>query len=178
MSFIPIVPPKAPFAVVDSTSDPQTFVIPDLVSYCALDLRVHEELPRAVWESKAWMINGSNISRNEEALNSFHGLKAGGPSTKVLLLFRRFYSVMCLELVCACYPLAPFHKLRMCCDYLNWLWHIDDISDDMDDRGTVTIKDEIMTTYYHPDTHDPETDVGKLTKWFAPFTYQPTNNVI
>ena len=60
---------------------PQMFVIPDLVSHCAFDLRVHEELPRAVWECKAWMINGSNISRSEKALNSLHGLKAGGVFT-------------------------------------------------------------------------------------------------
>ena len=52
--------------------------MPDLVSHCMFDLRVHEELPRAVWECKAWMINGSNISRSEKTLNSLHGLKAGG----------------------------------------------------------------------------------------------------
>jgi len=54
------------------------FVMPDLVSHCTFDLRVHDELPRAVWECKAWMINGSNISRSEKALTSLHGLKAGG----------------------------------------------------------------------------------------------------
>jgi hypothetical protein len=53
--------------------------MPDLISYCMFDLRVHEELPRAVWESKSWMINGSNISRSEKTLNSFHGAKVGGP---------------------------------------------------------------------------------------------------
>ena len=82
MSFTPVALPNIAPALVDPTSNPQMFVIPDLISYCTLDLRVHEELPRAVWESKAWLINGSNISRNEKALNSFHGLKAGGLCTK------------------------------------------------------------------------------------------------
>lgn len=77
MAFIPAAPPKVSPSD-DSTTHPQMFVIPDLVSHCALDLRVHEEFPRAVWESKAWMINGSDISRNEKALNDFHGLKGGG----------------------------------------------------------------------------------------------------
>jgi hypothetical protein len=50
---------------------------------------------------------------------------------------------------------------------MNWLFHIDDLSDDMDDRNAVMIQDEIMTTYYHPDTYNPETHVGKLTKEFV-----------
>ena len=64
--------------MVDTTSRPQTFALPDLISHCTFDLRVHEELPRAVWESKAWMINGSNIARSDKSLNSLHGLKGGG----------------------------------------------------------------------------------------------------
>jgi hypothetical protein len=79
MTFIPVAPPKASSPLVDLTPYPRMFVIPDLVSYCTFDLRVHEELPRAVWESKSWMINGSNISRSEKALNSLHGTKGGGP---------------------------------------------------------------------------------------------------
>ena len=78
MSLAPVVPPMAPSPLVDVTSHPQTFVMPDLVSHCPFDLRVNEELPRAVWESKAWMINGSNIARSEKALNALHGIKAGG----------------------------------------------------------------------------------------------------
>ena len=60
-------------------------MIPDLVSHCPFDLRVHEQLPRAVLESKTWMINGSNISCNEEALNTIHGLKGGGLYASLLL---------------------------------------------------------------------------------------------
>ena len=173
MTFIPVAPPKVSLPSVDSTSLPQAFVMPDLVSHCAFNLRVHEELPRAVWECKAWMINGSNISRNEKTLNSLHGLKAGG-------LFYNLRSscvplphlVVSLELTCACYPLAPLHKLRVCCDFMNWLFHLDDISDDMDDRNTVTIGNEVMATYYHPDAYDPKTHVGKLTKRYAPLPYQ------
>jgi hypothetical protein len=72
-----------------------------------------------------------------------------------------------LELACACYPSIPLHKLRVCADFMNWLWHIDDVSDDMDDKSTVAIENEIMTTYRHPDTHNPKTNVGKLTKRFV-----------
>ena len=78
MSFIPVAPPKVSSNLGDLTSYPRMFVLPDLVSHCTFELRVHEELSRAVWECKAWMINGSNISRSEKALKSLHGLKAGG----------------------------------------------------------------------------------------------------
>lgn len=73
----------------------------------------------------------------------------------------------CLELACACYPLVPLRKLRVCADYVNWLWHMDDISDDMDERSTVAIENEVMPVYYHPDTYNPKTDVGKLAKRFV-----------
>ena len=169
MSFIPVTPPKVYSPLVDSTSRSRTFVMPDLVSHCTFNLRVHEELPRAVWECKAWMINGSNISRSEKALSSLHGLKAGGLFTNPLLPYvRQTDPVTFLELTCACYPLVPLRKLRVCCDFMNWLFHLDDLSDDMDDRSTVAIESEIMTTYDHPDTYDPKTHVGKLTKKFVP----------
>jgi len=86
MSFIPAAPPKVPPPLADVASHPRTFVMPDLVSHCTFDLRIHEELPRAVWECKAWIINGSNIARSEEALSSLHGLKAGGSFITYLLL--------------------------------------------------------------------------------------------
>lgn len=162
-----LIPP----ALVNPASRPQAFVIPDLISYCTLDLRVHEELPRAVWESKAWMINGSDISRNEKALSLFHGLKAGGLSAILLSPMFFVLTSLCLELACVCYPLVPFHKLRVCCDFLNLLWHLDDLSDEMDDKSTVTIMNEIMAIYYHPDAHNPVTDVGKLTKRFVSLVY-------
>lgn len=73
---------------------------------------------------------------------------------------------MCLEFTCLGYPEAPFHKLRVCCDFMNWLFHLDDLSDDMDDRSTVAIGNEVMTAYNHHDTYDPTTNVGKLAKRF------------
>ena len=89
MSFVPAAPPKVSSPLVDLTSSPRVFVMPDLVSHCTFDLRVHEELPRAVWECKAWMIDGSNISRSEKMLNSLHGLKAGGSFVSLPPLYVR-----------------------------------------------------------------------------------------
>jgi len=168
MSFIPVAPPRVSTPLVSTTSHPRMFVMPNLVSHCTFDHRVHEELPRAVWECKTWMINGSNISRKEKTLNSLHGLKAGGPLSNLLLRYALgSYLVVLLELTCACYPTVPLRKLRVCCDFMNWLFHLDDLSDDMDDGSTVTIGNEVMTTYHHPDAYEPKTHVGKLTKRFG-----------
>ena len=179
MSFIPAALSKDSPPSADHTSGPRTFVIPDLISYCALDLRVHEESPRAVWESKAWMLDGSSISRNENALNAFHGLKAGGPfSNGPFPCVCHSEFAVCIELTCTCYPLAPLHRLRVCCDIMNWLWHLDDLSDKMDDKSTIAIKNEITAIYNNPDTCDPKTDVGKLTKRFESFTRDQTSKPI
>ena len=143
--------------------------MPDLVSHCTFDLRIHEELPRAVWESKAWMINGSNIAGSEEALNSLHGLKAGGLPIDISSPYVRWSDLaMSLELCCACFPLAPLHKLRTCCDFMNWVLHLDDLSDDMDDKGADAIGNEVMTTYRQLNAYDPKSHVGKLAKRFTP----------
>jgi len=81
---------------------------------------------------------------------------------------------MSSELACACYPLAPLRKVRACCDFTIWLFNLDDLSDDMDDKSTVAIGNEVMTTYRQPHTYEPKTHVGKLTKWFVFRTYLPT----
>lgn len=56
---------------------------------------------------------------------------------------------------------------------MNWLFHLDDLSDDMDDRSTLSIGNEVMTTYYHPDAYNPVTHVGNLTKRFVPLVQSP-----
>ena len=114
------------------------------------------------------MINGSNIARSEEALNSLHGLKAGGPPIDLSPPYARWSDpVVSLELGCACYPLVPLHKLRTCCDFLNWLFHLDDLSDDMDDKNAGAIGNEVMTTYRQPNAYDPKSHVGKFARRFA-----------
>ena len=61
---------------------------------------------------------------------------------------------------------------------MNWLFHLDDLSDDMDDKSTDTVGNEVMTTYYQPHTYDPKTHVGKLTQRFVPLTYESTRLTI
>jgi len=54
---------------------------------------------------------------------------------------------------------------------MNWAFHLDDLSDDMDDKSTGAIADVVMSTYQQPRTYDPKSHVGKLTKRFTSLTY-------
>ena len=70
-------------------------------------------------------------------------------------------------MACMAYPLAPLRKVRVCCDFLNWLFHTDDLSDDMDDKSTDAIGKEVMAAFRQPHAYDPKTHVGKLAKRFV-----------
>ena len=62
-----------------------------------------------------------------------------------------------------CYPAADLERLRVCCDFMNYLFHIDDLSDDMDKVGTAGIGNEVMNTLYHPYSYQPTTRLGRMT---------------
>jgi Terpene synthase family 2, C-terminal metal binding len=69
-----------------------------------------------------------------------------------------------------CYPAADLDHLRVCCDFMNYLFHIDDLSDDMDNLGTVGIGNEVMNTLYHPNHYQPTTRLGRMT---AEYDFRP-----
>lgn len=127
------------------SSQPTKIVIPDLVSHCDYPLRSNRHRKQATVECKRWLFRGGNLSLKKR--NAFHGLKAG-------------------LLTSWCYPNAAFPQLRVCCDFMNWLFHLDNISDDMNDRGTVRTGVDIMNTLYHPHSYSPMSRVGKMTKDF------------
>ena len=125
-------------------SQPSKVVIPDLVSHCTFTLRCSSHEEQASKECKEWLFEGSNLS--ERKRNAFHGLKAG-------------------LLTSQCYPDAEYHHLRVCCDFMNWLFHLDNISDDMNEFGTSRTAVDIMNTLYHPDSYTPVSPEGKLAQW-------------
>ena len=61
-----------------SNPTPRTIIVPDFLAHCSFEYHVHEDIVKAVYESKAWMFGGSNIGHNEKATNALHGLKAAG----------------------------------------------------------------------------------------------------
>ena len=131
---------------VAGPSDPSKILIPDLVSHCDFPLRTNRHRKQATVECKQWLFRGGNLS--ERKRNAFHGLKAG-------------------LLTSMCYAKAGYPQLRVCCDFMNWLFHMDNISDDMNNRGTAITGIDVMNAFWLPDKYMPVTRVGKMAKEYV-----------
>ena len=151
---------------------PFKFLIPDLVSHCPFPLRSNRHRASTSSASKSWLFRGltgvpflsgftsststststSTSQRLSERLGGFHGLKAG-------------------KLTALCYPTAGAPQLRVCCDFMNYLFHLDNISDAMDVRGTKRTADVVMDAVYPPGKGSglnsgsgAEVRLGKMTR--------------
>jgi hypothetical protein len=51
-----------------------------------------------------------------------------------------------------CYLDAGCLQLHVCNNFLTYLFHLDNLSDDMDDRSTKTTADVVLNVLYHPHT--------------------------
>ncbi|KAH7912167.1 isoprenoid synthase domain-containing protein [Hygrophoropsis aurantiaca] len=128
------------------SAGPSKIVIPDLVSHCTFDLHLNRNHRLVSVESKRWLFRGDN-NLSEKSRKAFHGLKAG-------------------KLTAMCYPQAGYPQLRVCSDFMNYLFHLDNLSDDMDRRGTRAVSNVVMNSLYHPYDYYSPTRVNKMTKDF------------
>jgi hypothetical protein len=137
---------------------PIKFVIPDLVSHCPFPLRTNRHRASTTSASKSWLFRGltgasflmpSTSPTLTKKLSKFHSLKAG-------------------KLTAMCYPTAGAPQLRVCCDFMNYLFHLDNISDEMDSRGTRRTQDIVMDALHHSGKCDlssgPEVKLGRMTR--------------
>ena len=86
------------------------FILPDLISQCSFTLTSNPHYARCQAESSAWV----------ESFNVFIN-----PRKRLALRLADS------ELLCAyAYPYADYEALRICCDFVNLLFIIDEISDD------------------------------------------------
>lgn len=146
---------------------PTKIILPDLVSHCAFPIKVNRHRKQAGAASKKWLFRGDNLTLKKR--RAFHGLKAG-------------------LLTSMCYPDAGYPQLRVCCDFMNCkcmatrnvrhiysmdsirvadLFHLDNLSDDMDTTGTQSTADVVMNSLYHPNTYYSSSRVGRMTKEYA-----------
>ncbi|KAG2143016.1 isoprenoid synthase domain-containing protein [Suillus clintonianus] len=124
---------------------PTKFILPDLVSHCDFKLRMNRHHKQATAESKRWLFRGDNL--NPKSRKAIHGLKAG-------------------QLTSMCYPDAGFPQLRVCCDFMNYLFHLDNLSDDMDRAGTKGIADVVLNSLHHPYDYYSPARLNRMTKDF------------
>ncbi|PFH50636.1 hypothetical protein AMATHDRAFT_3814 [Amanita thiersii Skay4041] len=132
-------------ATSNSNQMPAKIILPDLVSHC--DFKLHHSRYRKLVTvaTKKWLFKGDNLDSKKR--DAFHGLKAG-------------------LLTSMCYPNAGYPQLRVVNDFLTYLFHLDNLSDDMDNRGTRAIGDAVMNSLYHPYTYHCKARVGRMAKDF------------
>ncbi|KIK69148.1 hypothetical protein GYMLUDRAFT_152409 [Collybiopsis luxurians FD-317 M1] len=123
-----------------------SFVLPDLVATCPIPLRVnryHREVPA---DTKTWL----------------HKFQA--ESTKSLPEFFEHFDAQKFHLLAsACYPDADYSGLRFCSDYLSYIFYFDEITDQMNEIGTSSVREEVMNSLNYPETFKSQYMIGKLT---------------
>jgi len=135
-------------------SEITSFVLPDLISPCPFPLRISRHHKQVTRETKAWLFKDGNLLGQKA--EAYHGLKSG-------------------TLTAMSYPNAAYPQLRVCCDFLTYLFHLDNLSDDMDERRTETIADAVLNTLYHPTTYSSSSRIAKMTKEYVLFlTHVPS----
>ncbi|OSC97804.1 terpenoid synthase [Trametes coccinea BRFM310] len=132
-------------AVSPACSRPDMIFFPDLITDCPFPVCHNPHCETASAESKRWLITGCKLSKKKR--NALHGLKGG-------------------LLTSMCYPRADYDHFRVCCDWINYLFHLDDICDDMDDRTTVSTASEILGALRDPHSFRPSSAVGRMTQSF------------
>ncbi|KAH9943697.1 terpenoid synthase [Amylocystis lapponica] len=122
-----------------------SFVIPDLFSACPYDLRIHPDWVSVSADSEAWVIGGTNFSPKKRA--ALHGLKAG-------------------FLAATCYPGGDAFQLRVCADFMNYLFALDDWGDDCDVEGNARLEADVMSAFRNPEGYQTDLPAGKMAKDF------------
>ncbi len=128
-------------AAIEKRSARAKFILPDLVSHCDFVLHHNRHRKRVTVETKKWLFKGDN--RCTAQRDDFHGLKTG-------------------LLASMCYPNAGYPQLRAVNDFLTYVFYMDNLSDDMDNRGTKFIGDAVMNSLYHPYSHRSSTRAGRM----------------
>lgn len=121
---------------------PAKVIIPDLVSECPFPLRCGAGGASAGESSNAWL--SARMSLGSKKRVKLQGLKCG-------------------LLTAMTYPDAPLYQLRTVCDFLSYLFHLDDLSDGMDRFGTLGARKVVIASMCDP-TFDSGTKLGRMAR--------------
>jgi hypothetical protein len=121
---------------------PTHFILPDLVGHCRFPLIYHPQGDAVANESVNWLdTNCPHL--NPKQRRALRGLKAG-------------------ELTAYCYPTCTAERLRVVSDFMNYLFHLDNIGDGMMTRETDLLADAVMNALWYPDRYMPTSIPGKV----------------
>ncbi|KAI0649179.1 terpenoid synthase [Trametes meyenii] len=120
------------------------FLLPDLVSYCPYSLRSnpHGTIAR---DSEQWLLAEAHFTPDRR--EAFLRLHAG-------------------ELTASCYPDADADHLKVGSDFMNFLFTLDDWSDEFDAKDTYGLAECVMRALENPVGYRTKKAAGKLAKSF------------
>ncbi|KAJ4478458.1 terpenoid synthase [Lentinula aciculospora] len=138
---------------------PNYFILPDLISHCDFPLVYHSNGDAVAAQSVRWLdTNCPDLQKKHR--NDLYGLQAG-------------------ELTAFCYNTASDERLRVVSDFMNYLFHLDNISDGMMSRDTEALSDAVMNALWFNEFYRPtgttkidcvqpkdESNAGKLARDF------------
>lgn len=132
---------------------PTSFILPDLVSHCKFKLSYHPNGDEVARHSVEWL-DTNCPDLNAKQRRALRGLQAG-------------------ELTAYCYHTTTSERLRVVSDFMNYLFHLDNISDGMMTRETDVLADVVMNALWYSDRYMPtneqtseELNPGKLARDF------------
>ncbi|KIK65246.1 hypothetical protein GYMLUDRAFT_240536 [Collybiopsis luxurians FD-317 M1] len=108
-----------------------SYQFPDFYSRCSYALRFNRHEKAVSAETKQWFYRYSTGVTPPSELQNFDAQK-----------YALFASV--------CYPDAGHPQLRVCADFIAYLFHLDDLTDEMDDDGTRSTAEQIMNAFRDP----------------------------
>ncbi|KAF9479291.1 terpenoid synthase [Pholiota conissans] len=125
----------------DSSKRPTSFILPDLVSHCKFPLSYHPNGDEIAQQSVNWL-DSNCPDLNAKQRRALRGLQAG-------------------ELTAYCYHTASPERLRVVSDFMNYLFHLDNISDGMMTRDTDALADVVMNALWFSEKYTPTSAPGK-----------------
>lgn len=115
--------------------EPTFFVLPDLVSHFPFSLTYHDNGDAVAAESLKWML--SYVPHfTQEKVSAMHGLQAG-------------------QLTAYCYNNCSSDRLRVVSDFINYLFHLDNVSDGYLARDAAGLADWVMNAFEWSDDYRP-----------------------
>jgi hypothetical protein len=115
--------------------EPNFFVLPDLVSHCPFSPTYHVDGDAIAAESLNWILSHSPHF-TQSKVTAMHGLQAG-------------------ELTAYCYNNCTSASLRVVSDFMNYLFHLDDVSDGYLARDAKGLADVVMNAFEWPHSFRP-----------------------
>ncbi len=125
---------------------PSYFFLPDLVSYCTYPLRINPNGKEQARASQEWLIDGGDLSPRKK--KGIMQLKGG-------------------DLTAACFPDADSPHLRVCCDYINYLFNLDDWLEELDVQGNSSVEDCCIAAMRDPVNFQTDKKAGLLMKSYV-----------